>query len=558
MSAEPVAGVTNIQAMSENNSNSRLSRRSFLQQATLGGVALSGIGGILYARQAPALIASDATRPMANWGLQIGDVIDGRAIVWSRADRPARMVVEWSLDESFRHAKKIRGPHALEVSDFTSRLDLTQLPADSDIFVRVTYQDLDSGRASSEPVLGHFRTPPSRRRDLRFVWSGDTAGQGWGIDLGFGGMKIYEAMRQVRPDFFIHSGDTIYADGPMVEHVTDSKGTLIWTNSFLDEVPEKLKVAETLHEYRRNHLYNRYDANVQRFSAEVPQIWQWDDHEVTNNWSDSKVLDNRYSERRVQTLTARATRAFLEYSPMRWNNQSEEERIYRHVPYGRDLDLFVLDMRSYRGPNSYNLQPRPSAETAFLGKPQLEWLKQKLLRSRTTWKVIAADMPIGLHVPDGTDAQGRARWEAIANGNDGPASGRELEIAELLRFIKREDIRNVVWLTADVHYCAAHYYDPNKAVFQDFAPFWEFVAGPLHAGSFGPNALDKTFGPQVIFQKAPLTANTPPSGGYQFFGQVDIDERSKTMTVALKDLNGTNLFSTQLKPQFGRGARWDD
>jgi alkaline phosphatase D len=540
--------------MSENN---RYSRRSFLQQATLGSVAITGIGGILYSKQAPAIVASDAARPMANWGLQIGDVIDGRAIVWSRADRAARMGVEWSLDETFKRAHKIRGPHALDVSDFTSRVDVTGLPADSEVFVRVTYQDLDSGRASSEPVLGKFRTPPSKRRNLRFVWSGDTAGQGWGIDLGFGGMKIYEAMRQVQPDFFIHSGDTIYADGPMLEHVTDASGNLIWTNSFLDEVPEKMKVAETLHEYRRAHLYNRYDANIQRFSAEVPQIWQWDDHEVTNNWSDSKVLDSRYTEQRIQTLTARATRAFLEHSPMRWYSQVEEERVYRHIPYGRDLDLFVIDMRSYRGPNSANLQEQPSTETAFLGKPQLAWLKQKLKQSRTTWKVIAADMPLGVQIPDGVDAQGQARWEGPANGNDGPASGRELEIAELLRFIKREDIRNVVWVTADVHYCAAHYYDPNKAVFQDFAPFWEFVAGPLNSGSFGPNPMDKTFGPQVIFQKAPPAANTPPSGGYQFFGEVNIDEHSKTMTVMLKDLNGVKLFATHLEPQPLKGGSPD-
>ena len=542
--------------MTDQSNPSRVSRRTFLQQTALGGVALTGIGGILYSKQAPAIIASDAARPVTSWGLQIGDVIDGRAIIWSRADRASRMLVEWSLDETFKRSKKIRGPHALDVSDFTSRVDLTQLPADSEVFVRVSYQDLDSGRATSEPLVGQFRTPPSRRRDIRFVWSGDTAGQGWGIDLGFGGMKIYEAMRQVRPDFFIHSGDTIYADGPMVERVTDTAGNLIWTNAFLNEVPEKLKVAETLHEYRRNHLYNRYDANVQRFSAEVPQIWQWDDHEVTNNWSDSKVLDSRYTEQRIQTLTGRATRAFLEHSPMRWYNQAEEERIYRHIPYGRDLDVFVIDMRSYRGPNSHNLQDRPSAETTFLGKPQLEWLKHKLRQSRTTWKVIAADMPLGVQIPDGRDEQGRARWEGPANGNDGPASGRELEIAELLRFIKREYIRNVVWLTADVHYCAAHYYDPNKATFQDFAPFWEFVAGPLNSGSFGPNALDKTFGPQVMFQKAPPVANTPPSGGFQFFGQIDIDEHSKVLSVALKDLNGHKVYGTRLEPKAPK--HWED
>ena len=126
-----------------------------------------------------------------------------------------------------------------------------------------------------------------------------------------------------------------------------------------------------------------------------------------------------------------------------------------------------------------------------------------------------------------------------------------------MRFIKHEDVRNVVWITADVHYCAAHYYDPNRARFQEFAPFWEFVAGPLHAGSFGPNALDDTFGPQVVFQKAPPAANTPPSGGYQFFGQIDIDSRGKEMTVALKDINGATVFSKRIQAQPSRDG-WDD
>ena len=83
-----------------------------------------------------------------------------------------------------------------------------------------------------------------------------------------------------------------------------------------------------------------------------------------------------------------------------------------------------------------------------------------------------------------------------------------------------------MWLTADVHYTAAHYYDPNKAVFQDFEPFWEFVSGPIHAGTFGPNALDNTFGPQLIYIKAPTKEqgqNLAARFGLQFFGHVAID-----------------------------------
>jgi alkaline phosphatase D len=76
--------------------------------------------------------------------------------------------------------------------------------------------------------------------------------------------------------------------------------------------------------------------------------------------------------------------------------------------------------------------------------------------------------------------------EAIAQAEPGKPLGRELEIADILGFIKREGVKNTVWLTADVHYTAAHYYDPNKAVFQDFEPFWESVSGPIHSGTSAP------------------------------------------------------------------------
>ena len=140
--------------------------------------------------------------------------------------------------------------------------------------------------------------------------------------------------------------------------------------------------------------------------------------------------------------------------------------------------------------------------------------------------------------------------EAIAQ-SDGPARGRELEIADILSFIKRAGIRNTLWLTADVHYTAAHYYDPDKAVFQDFEPFWEFVSGPIHAGSFPQNALDNTFGPQRVYVKAPGTPNVPPSEGLQFFGHVAIDGTTQVMTVTLKDVDDTALWSTTLEPKLG-------
>src|SRR5439155_4995580 len=111
-------------------------------------------------------------------------------------------------------------------------------------------------------------------------------------------------------------------------------------------------------------------------------------------------------------------------------------------------------------------------------------------------------------VPDGP-----VNFEAFANADGGPPLGRELEVAEVLQHLREHNVRNVVWLTADVHYAAAHHYDPERAAFKDFLPFWEFVAGPLHAGTFGPNPLDATFGPEVRFLGIPagMKPNRPPS-----------------------------------------------
>jgi alkaline phosphatase D len=315
----------------------------------------------------------------------------------------------------------------------------------------------------------------------------------------------------------------------------------VWRNLVTEE---KSRVAETLKEFRGNYAYNMLDANVREFQSRVPVIMQWDDHEVVNNWYPSEILeDDRYTEKSVALLAARAKQAFLEYNPVR-HHPDDPERIYRAVHYGPLLDVFVIDMRSYRGPNTANRQATRSAETALLGREQIRWLKQQLLASRATWKVIASDMPVGLIVRDGDNA-----FENMGNG-DGPPLGRELETADLLRFIKHNDIQNVVWLTADVHYTAAHYYDPTKARFDDFNPFWEFVSGPLNAGTFGPNAMDNTFGPQVVYQKAPPEGqvNLPPSAGMQFFGQVNIDAATRAMRVGLHDLEGAELFGKTLEP----------
>jgi len=491
-----------------------------------------------------AVLAAKA--PILEQGIQFGDLQDGRVMVWSRANKASRMMIEYAFNPEFKNTKTVRGPYALIGTDFTAKQELSGLPLGKDVYVKVWFEDLTNERNPSEPVEGHFRTI-GKQDNIRFVWGGDTAGQGFGINEAFGGMKIYEAMRQVQPQFFIHSGDNIYADGPIPASKTVEDG-LIWDNVVAYGVD---KVSETQAEFRGRYKYNLLDTHVRAFNAEVPQIWQWDDHEVVNNWSDSKDLsaDTRYTVKDVPLLTARAATAFQEFSAQRPNNATEPGRVYRKISYGPMLDVFVIDMRSYRGPNTNNLQTEQSAETVFLGQEQVQWLEKNLKDSTAVWKVIAADMPIGLNISDDFEHTPPQRWEAIANGNDGPALGRELEIAGLLSNIKANNIKNIVWLTADVHYAAAHYYDPSKAASNDFNGFWEFVSGPLNAGSFGPNGKDGTFGIQAVFEKFPSAQNISPYAGLQFFGEVNIDQASKAMTVDLKDINGDSVYSKTLNAE---------
>ncbi|MDP2621228.1 MAG: alkaline phosphatase D family protein [Hyphomicrobiales bacterium] len=516
-----------------------ITRRRFLASSAASGLALATPGLFVLA------ISRAQARPMLTHGVQSGDVDANSGMIWARADRPSRAMFEIATEESFKHARRLAPLDALPETDFAVKRLLVDLPSDQEIFYRISFVDLDDLAATSEPVTGHFRTAPASRRSVKFVWSGDTAGQGWGIDEAKGGMKTYATMAAHEPDFFIHSGDTIYADGPLKETV-EIKGGGVWKNLM---VPEKAKVAETLDEFRGQWKYNMLDEHVRAFNAAVPTFFQWDDHEVVNNWSPSKNLseDERYTVKSVPLLSARAARAFHEMTPIRYM-PAEPGRVYRKIGYGPLLDVFILDLRSYRGPNTANDQNGGGPETEILGGGQVRWLKRALTNSRATWKVIACDMPIGLVVRDGD-----TRFEAVANSIGGDPLGREREIADLLRFIDRADIDNVVWLTADVHYAAAHHYSPDKAAFQDFRPFWEFVTGPLHAGTFGPNDLDMTFGPEVKFVKAPPEgeSNLPPSEGLQFFGLVEIDGGSEEMTVRLMDSADNELFAQVLAPVRG-------
>jgi alkaline phosphatase D len=104
----------------------------------------------------------------------------------------------------------------------------------------------------------------------------------------------------------------------------------------------------------------------------------------------------------------------------------------------------------------------------------------------------------------------------------------------------------MVFLSADVHYTAAISYQPDRAAYQDFSPFWEFVSGPLNAGAFPQSPVDPTFGARYEFVHAPAEPNVSPAEGFQHFGEVCIHKDSSTMTVSLCDSTGKTLWSKDL------------
>ncbi|WP_212611905.1 alkaline phosphatase D family protein [Sphingomonas baiyangensis] len=384
--------------------------------------------------------------------------------------------------------------------------------------------------------------PGQSTRAVRFTFAGDEAGQGFGINPDLGGYRLYEAMRQKRPDFFIHQGDQIYADGPLKAEVALAGGG-VWRNLV---TPAKDHVAETLDDFRGAYAYNLQDAHKRRFLAGVPMLVQWDDHEVRNNWWPGKSLTGAIP---MATLAANARQALGEYNPLR--SMPGAAGIYRSFSQGPSIEVFLLDARSRRGANLLAGGPLRRDGDMF-GREQMAWLERALMRSTATWKVIASDIPLSLTVPDLNRDVAKGGIEGLADGVAGSPGGREPELARLLSFIRRHRIRNTVWLSADVHYAAAIRYEPGRAAFTDFDPFWEFVAGPINAGTgtSAGNPFDPTFGPALVYDSMPAAPADPsPRGGNQFFGMGDVDPATGVLTMSIHDLNGRERFRIPLEPQ---------
>src|SRR5439155_917496 len=255
-------------------------------------------------------------------------------------------------------------------------------------------------------------------------------------------------LRAGAADFFTFNGDTIYAD-----HVCRATTPHVAGNEF---------VAVSLDEYRAKHRYNREDPAVQELLRVTSVYAAWDDHEVTNNFSGP-----------TEPLMPVGRRAFRDYWAI--DGPAEEpDRLYRSVRWGRSLEVFILDTRQYRSRN----EALDGPDKTMLGAAQRSWLLERVSASDATWKLIVSSVPLGVFTRSDS-------WtSANVLGYPRPGAGFAWERDLILRTLRERGVRNVVFLSGDVHHAQFLRHEVDGYVVH------ELMAGPLAARPGIPGFLD--------------------------------------------------------------------
>ncbi len=307
-------------------------------------------------------------------GVASGDPRPDSVMLWPRAEplapgAPAvTLLLEVSSDPDFTELVLQSPLRAPAESDYTVRAFVDGLAADSIYYYRFR------GARDSRSRTGRTRTAPAadqaRRINLAFTscQSYEQAHYGaWARMIA----QDEQAADGEAIDFVLHLGDFIYErcwhtriDGtPQARRVPD----------FPDGVDsEKNRYAVSLADYR--HLYKVYlsDPHLQAARARWPFVCTWDDHEYANDnyqsystYNGEHVCDpqrklhaNQAWFEFIPTVldelqqAAHDFRATALAGPAEAQNAAAVDslRIYRRLSWGRQLDLVLTDLRSYRSP----------------------------------------------------------------------------------------------------------------------------------------------------------------------------------------------------------------
>jgi alkaline phosphatase D len=341
------------------------SRRQFLRLATAAPLVLADL------RQSQAA-SSLAFSPAAF------DATHDSVLIWVRGNGAARVGVDFGSDPPAAHLTA--GPSVVlaKETQYSATIPLTQLAPGKTWIYRII--DAVSGKPLFEP--GRFKTAPIEPTPFTFAFSAD-------MEESYQPFKLFDVIGSKQPDFFLHLGDTVYAD-----------------------YPKQKRFSPSVSHYRNKHAANRKDRHLQNFLARHVTYAIWDDHETEDNFNSS----HPHIEKALQV--------FKEYWPCK---PADPAALYRQFSWA-GVDFFILDTRRFRSEQTMTDGP----DKTMLGSAQKSWLKERLKASTAPFKFIMTSVPFHGSLAD--------TWGSYRTERD-----------EIAGFIRSEKIPGTIFLTGDYH-----------------------------------------------------------------------------------------------------------
>ena len=244
----------------------------------------------------------------------------------------------------------------------------------------------------------------------------------------------YPHMQQEDLDLVIHLGDYIYEDAGTKNHTRQHIGNEI----------------ESLDDYRTRYSQYRLDPSLQDTHRLFPWLVTWDDHEFDNNYANLVSEEDGTSPEAFLARRMNAYQAYYEFMPLRRRSfpQGPHMTLYRSCRFGQLANFQILDTRQYRTdqPNGDHQKPMTGKaldpRATMLGDRQEHWLMSGLLRSTSTWNVLAQQVMMApLNRGEGEDRRySMDQWP-----------GYEVSRRRLLQFFHDRSVPNPVVLTGDIH-----------------------------------------------------------------------------------------------------------
>jgi len=452
----------------------------------------------------------DSTTPM----IAVSQLSPNNLMVWVRCGDGSNVAIgvdgnDWTLPLS-------------GASDYTQRFPVS-VQAGSARAVTVSCADA-SGTVQTVKRLVTSAPSATTATPVRLVWGGDVGGQNVCRSQN-GGYRIFATMAGLKPDLFVGLGDMIYGDDTCLPIGR-------YGNAQIAGPPP----ASTRTEFQDHWRYNLSDPSLAALLATTTYFPVFDDHEALNDVGPQH--DVRPDAPDVHLLPP-ARAAFLDYNPL-----ALESPLFRAMRWGQHAELFFLDMRSYRDSNA-----RPDDEQkSMLGAPQRHWLIESLQRSTATWKVVVSSVPLAIPT-----CHAERDCDGWANGDD--ATGFETELLGILQALKEARVRNLIFLTTDVHFGTGFRHEP----FADDPEFviHEFITGPLSAGIFPRRDVDPTLRSTRLFYHAPPTAdaitNDADAQRWFNFGLLEFDSEGRVGVRVINAL-GDPVYEEVLAPAKGTAA----